>query len=82
MTLKELYTKFDNDVNKRSRGLRLLLSLDQFFNVLVWNGSQDQTISGNIYRRIENGKAIWVEKLICKGLRILESKHCFKSEKE
>jgi len=82
MELQELYKKFDNDVAKRSRVMRLLLSIDQFFNVLIWDGSQDQTISGHIYRRIVDGKAYWIERAICKGLRVLEYKHCFKSEKE
>jgi len=82
MELEELYEKFDNDVNKRSRVLRLLLSIDQFFNVLIWNGSQDQTISGHIGRRIEENKAIWIEKTICRVLRKLETSHCMKSRKE
>ena len=82
MELVELYEKFDNDVNKRSRLLRLFLSIDQFFNVLIWNGSQDQTISGHIGRKISEGRALWIEKLICKGLRKLESKHCLKSRGE
>jgi len=82
MELKELYKKFDRDVEKRSRLLRLLLSIDQFFNVLIWNGSQDQTISGHIGRKISEGRALWVEKFICKLLRKLESKHCLKSRGE
>ena len=82
MELEELYKKFDSDVNKRNRLLRLLLSIDQFFNVLIWNGSQDQTISGHIGRRIEENKAIWIEKLICKVLRKLETSHCLKSRGE
>ena len=82
MELQELYAKFDNDVAKRSRLMRLLLSIDQFFNVLIWNGSQDQTISGHIHRRIEEGKAYWIEKKICCMLRWFEAKHCFKSRSE
>jgi len=82
MELKELYKKFDRDVEKRSRLLRLLLSIDQFFNVLIWNGSQDQTISGHIGRKISEGRALLVEKFICKLLRKLESKHCLKSRGE
>jgi len=82
MELKELYKKFDRDVEKRSRVLRLLLSIDQFFNVLIWNGSQDQTISGHIGRKISESRALWVEKFICKLLRKLESKHCLKSRGE
>ena len=36
-----LYKKFDNDMTKRTRLMRFLLVLDQMFNVLLWNGSQD-----------------------------------------
>jgi len=82
MTLEELYEKFDRDVNKRSRLLRLLLSIDQFFNVLIWNGSQDQTISGHIGRRIVAKEAYWVEIQICRVLRKIESKQCLKSRGE
>ena len=79
MELEELYKKFDRDVEKRSRVLRLLLSIDQFFNVLIWNGSQDETISSHIGRRIKANKALWIEKQICCFLKKLESKHCIKS---
>lgn len=77
--LKVLYNKFDNDVNKRSRLFRFLLVLDQMFNVLLWNGSQDETISSHIGRRINNGKATWFDKLLCKFLHLIESNHCNKS---
>ena len=30
---------------------RLLLSIDQFFNVLLWNGAHDETISGHLGRK-------------------------------
>lgn len=36
-----LYKKFDKDMAKRTRLMRFLLVLDQMFNVLFWNGSQD-----------------------------------------
>ena len=79
MTQEELYQKFDSDIAKRSRIMRFLLVLDQMFNVLIWNGSQDQTISGHIHRRMEEGKAICVEKKLCCVLQWFEAKHCFKS---
>ena len=82
MTLEEYYKKFDSDVKKYSRVMRLLLSIDQFFNVLIWNGSQDQTISGHIGRRIVANEAYWVEIQICRVLRKIESKHCIKSRGE
>ena len=48
MNKEELIKKFENDVKKRSRLNRAVLAFDQFFNVLFWNGSQDETISSHI----------------------------------
>ena len=79
MNRELLVTKFKEDVKKRTYFFRLLLVLDQFFNVLLWNGSQDETISSHIGRKIQANEANVIEKIICKFLRILESKHCFKS---
>ena len=76
---KELIEKFENDVKKRSRFFRFLLALDQLGNVLFWNGSQDETISSHIHRRIENGKATWFDKKLCCLLKKLEDNHCAKS---
>lgn len=77
--LNVLYNKFDNDVAKRSRGFRLLLVLDQFLNVLIWNGSQDETVSSHIGRKIAKNKANWFEKKLCCLLKKIESNHCNKS---
>ena len=77
--LEILFAKFDRDVQKRSRLMRFLLSLDQMGNVLFWNGSQDETISSHIHRRIESGKANWFDKKLCCLLKKLESNHCAKS---
>lgn len=82
MDKKALIEKFENDIEKRSYILRVLLSLDQLFNVVLWNGSQDETISSHIGRKISNGKATWFDKLVCKFLRVLEAKHCIKSKGE
>ena len=79
MNQVELYAKFDNDVAKRSRLFRFLLVFDQMFNVLLWNGSQDETISSHIHRRQLNGTATWFDKKICCLLKKLESEHCAKS---
>ena len=49
--LNILYIKFDRDIAKRGRGIRLLLSLDQTLNVLWLNGSQDETVSSHIGRK-------------------------------
>ena len=74
-----LYTKFDNDMTKRTRWMRFLLVLDQMFNVLLWNGSQDETISSHIHRRQEKGIASWFDNALCCLLKKLESEHCLKS---
>ena len=62
---QELIQKFELDIEKRSRLNRFLLVLDQMFNVILWNGSQDETISSHIHRRIESGKATWFDKKLC-----------------
>lgn len=77
--LNVLYNKFDNDVTKRGRGFRLLLVLDQFLNVLIWNGSQDETVSSHIGRKISQNRANWFEKKLCCLLKKIESNHCNKS---
>ena len=82
MKQEQYIEKFENDMNKRSRTMRFLLVLDQMFNVLLWNGSQDETISSHIGRRIESDKATWFDKRVCKFLRVLEAKHCIKSKGE
>jgi len=74
-----LIEKFENDMKKRSRFMRFLLAVDQLFNVLLWNGSQDETISSHVGRRIENGKANVVDKVVCKVLGAIENRHCKKS---
>ena len=74
-----LIEKFENDVKKRSWIMRVLLAIDQLGNVLFWNGSQDETISSHIHRRIENGKATWFDKKLCCLLKKLEDNHCAKS---
>ena len=79
---EKLYAKFDNDVEKRSRMFRFLLVFDQMMNVLLWNGSQDETISSHIHRRQENGKATWFDNAVCNVLNKIESSHCYKSRGE
>lgn len=77
--LKTLQAKFEEDMVKRSRWLRFLLVLDQMGNVLFWNGSQDETISSHIARKINGGYATWLDKKVCCFLKMLESEHCIKS---
>lgn len=76
---KTLIEKFENDIRKRSRIKRLLLVIDQLGNVLFWNGSQDETISSHIHRRIESGKATWFDKKLCCLLKKIDNNHCAKS---
>ncbi len=76
---KTLIDKFENDVKKRSRTKRLLLVIDQLGNVIFWNGSQDETISSHIHRRIESGTATWFDKKLCCLLKKIENNHCAKS---
>ena len=71
-----LIAKFDRDVAKRSRVQRLLLVIDQFFAVLFWNASQDETVSSHIGRKIKNGEATWFDRKLCCLLNKLESNHC------
>lgn len=73
--LRELYDKFDRDIAKRGRFYRVLLAIDQLGNVLLFNGSQDETISSYIGR---TGKAKW----LCNILKKIEDSHCYKSRGE
>ena len=75
----ELIEKFENDRKKRSRFMRICLAIDQLCNVIFWNGSQDETVSSHIGRRIENGEATWFDKKLCCFLKKLENNHCSKS---
>lgn len=77
--LEVIINKFDNDVKYYSRIHRLLIAFDQFFNVLFWNGSMDETISGHIGRKLEANTANKFEKLLAKCLGKLQKYHCIKS---
>jgi hypothetical protein len=74
-----LIEKFENDIKKRTRLMRFFLVLDQMGNVIFWNGSQDETISSHLGRRIKKGKATWFDKRVCCFLKRLEQNHCEKS---
>lgn len=67
-----LIAKFDRDMKIYSRGYRLILAIDNFFNVLIFNGSMDETISSHLGR---TGKHKW----LCCILNKLEYNHCKKS---
>jgi hypothetical protein len=75
----ELIEKFENDRKKRTRLMRFLLVLDQMLNVVIWDGSQDETVSSHIGRRIKKGEATWFDKKLCCFLKRLEKNHCNKS---
>lgn len=76
---KNLVEKFENDTKKRTRLFRFLLTIDQMCNVLLWNGSQDETISSHISRRIEDGNSTWFDRKLCCFLKLFEDNHCNKS---
>jgi hypothetical protein len=82
ITKEMLIAKFKLDVQKRSRVGRTILAIDQFFNVVLWNGSMDETISSHIHRRQEAGTATKFDNFICCVLKRLEQNHCLKSEGE
>lgn len=66
---------------KKGRILRLLITIDAFFNVLLLNGSEDHTISGLVgYRAYTTGKKrwLWAEKCI-NTLFFFDENHCFNS---
>jgi len=76
---KLLIEKFDNDVKYIPYWFRLLIAIDQFLNVLILNGSHDETISSNIGRKIANKTNTKGELILCKILRLLQNKHCKKN---
>lgn len=80
--LNLLFKKFGEDVIKRTRLNRALLATDQLLNVLLWNGSQDETVSSHIGRLETAGMATWFDKKVCCLLSKLEYNHCNKSEGE
>ena len=82
MTKDFLIAKFERDVRKRSRLMRFLLVVDQAINVVWLNGSQDETISSHIGRKIEADTATWFQIKLCCFLRWLEKSHCVKSKGE
>lgn len=73
------HTSGDNRVkDKKNYFLRLLIALDQFFNVLLLNGSEDHTISGRVgYKAMTTKKKRWLflEKVI-NTLFFFDPDHC------
>lgn len=63
---------------EKSYILRLMIAIDQFFNVLILNGDEDHTISGKVgYRAINSDKKRWkyAEKII-NTLFWFDKDHC------
>ena len=65
----------------KSYGLRVLLALDQFFNVLILNGSEDMTISGKVgYKSLTTNKKRWeIAEKIINTLFFFQPNHCYES---
>jgi len=66
---------------QKSYGLRVLLAIDQLFNVVLLNGSEDMTISGKVgYNALTTKKKRWViaEKAI-NTLFFFQPNHCYES---
>ena len=61
--------------------LKLLLCVDNFFNVLLLNGNEDQTISGRVgHRAHKSGKRKWlVAQWIINKLFWFDENHCYNS---
>lgn len=62
---------------RRPRWLRLLLAVDQLFNVALLNGDEDETISSNAGKRARDG--IGWACVLCRFLDLLDPNHCEKS---
>lgn len=61
--------------------LRLLIALDQLFNVLILNGSEDHTISGRVgYKAHTTKKKRWLflQKVI-DAVFFFDKNHCYNS---
>lgn len=68
-------------MKRKSYVLRALIALDQLFNVLLLNGSEDHTISGRVgYKAMTTDKWHWkfAEKFI-NTLFWFDDNHCYNS---
>ena len=66
---------------RKSYLLRLLITIDAFFNVLLLNGSEDHTISGRVgYKALTTKKRRWlIAQKIINTLFFFEENHCYRS---
>ncbi|MCG7550935.1 hypothetical protein [Pseudoalteromonas sp. Of7M-16] len=61
--------------------MRLLIAIDQFFNVLLFNGSEDHTISGRAgYMAVKTQKWYWIAlRKFIDALFFFDKNHCHNS---
>jgi hypothetical protein len=59
----------------------LLISIDQFFNVFLFNGYPDETISSRMGKHVAKNDCPFCN-LVCKFLNIFQKDHCIKSIEE
>jgi len=59
------------------RWWRLLISIDQFFNVLVFNGHPDETMSSNFAKSRARGRRLGC--VMCRFLDLFDRDHCTKA---
>lgn len=55
--------------------VRVLLSIDQFFNTLT-GGDEDETISSRIGKKVETKENCWFCTITCKLLQLIDKNHC------
>jgi len=66
---------------KKSYLLRVLIAIDQLINVILFNGHEDNTISGHVgYKAIYSSKKRWkILELIIDAMFFFDDNHCFNS---
>jgi len=66
---------------RKSYALRILISIDQLFNVLLFNGDEDHTISGMVgYKAFTTKKRRWlIAESIINTIFWLDKNHCYNS---
>lgn len=70
-------------MKKKSRILRLLLTIDAFFNVLLLNGSEKHHISGRVgYKVLTDGRKRWIYLQTVINFIFRDDKHCFNAIEE
>ena len=58
--------------------VRILISIDQFFNTLT-GGDEDETISSRMGKAVEDKKNCWLCQTLCSVLHWIDPNHCQKS---